>query len=215
VAHEINNPLEAITNLLYLSRTRAVDPELQGWLQQADIELRRVAVIANQTLRFHKQASKPRAITCLELLSATLTAHEGRLRNVGITVEKRKRANEPFVCFEADVRHVLSNIVSNAIDAMPNGGRLLVRSRLGTNWRTKQRGLIVTLADTRTGMAQYTQGRISKQPDEVGLKCLGEDRHSAARRHGGTTSGDRSWSYPYRIHRSRLTAGLTADKTPQ
>jgi signal transduction histidine kinase len=124
MAHEINNPLEALTNLLYLSRQCATDPEMQGWLDQADQELRRVSVIANHTLRFHKQASRRQAITCISLFSTTLNIYESRIRNAGITVEKRKRANEPVECFEGDIRQVLGNIVSNAIDAMPNSGYL-------------------------------------------------------------------------------------------
>jgi len=160
MAHEINNPLEAVTNLLYLSRLRAEDPQQQEWLDEAELELRRISIIANQTLRFHKQASKPQAITCLNLFSPTLSVYEARLKNAGITVEKRERANEPVECFEGDIRQVLSNIVTNAIDAMPNGGRLLVRSREGTDWRTGRRGLVLTLADTGTGMAPEVQSKM-------------------------------------------------------
>ena len=160
MAHEINNPLEAVTNLLYLSRLRAEDPEQQVWLDEAEMELRRISIIANQTLRFHKQASKPQAITCGSLFSTTLSVYEARLKNAGITVEKRKRANEPVECFEGDIRQVLSNIVTNAIDSMPSGGRLLVRSREGTDWRTGRRGLVLTLADTGTGMDPHVQSKM-------------------------------------------------------
>ncbi len=160
MAHEINNPLEAVTNLLYLSRARSTDPEVQEWLEQADQELRRVAILANQTLRFHKQASKPRAVDCLTLFSTMLNVYEARLKNFGIIVEKRKRANEPVVCFEGDIRQVLSNIVTNAIDAMPHGGRLLVRSRTATDWRTGRKGLGLTIADTGTGIDLETQRRM-------------------------------------------------------
>jgi signal transduction histidine kinase len=160
MAHEINNPLEAVTNLLYLSRQRATDPDLENWLDQAEQELRRVSVIANQTLRFHKQSSKPQAITCLSLFSTTLSVYESRIKNAGITIEKRKRANEPVECFEGDIRQVLGNVVSNAIDAMPMGGRLIVRSREATNWRTGKRGLALTVADSGVGMDHDTQCRM-------------------------------------------------------
>jgi signal transduction histidine kinase len=190
MAHEINNPLEAITNLLYLSRQSAIDPNVVGWLDQADQELRRVSVIANQTLRFHRQASKPRAITCLSLFSTTLSVYESRIRNAGITIEKRKRANEPVECFEGDIRQVLGNIVSNAIDAMPRGGRLIVRSREATNWRTGRRGLVLTVADSGTGMSPDTQGRLFEAffstkgigGSGLGLWISADIMH----RHGGT-----------------------------
>jgi signal transduction histidine kinase len=160
MAHGINNPLEAVTNLLYLVRLRAEDPQILGWLNRADQELRRVSVIANQTLRFHRQASKPRAISCLDLFSQTLDVYEAQLNNAGITVEKRKRANEPIECFEGDIRQVLGNIIANAIDAMPTGGRLLVRSRRATDWKTGRKGLAFTMADTGAGMDRETRRRL-------------------------------------------------------
>ena len=124
IAHEINNPLEAVTNLLFLARQSAVSPEVAEWLDLADTELRRVSAITNQTLRFHRQSTSPQPVTCTSLFTATLNLYEGRLRNSGITVEKRKRAEEPVLCFEGDIRQVLSNLVTNAIDAMPRGGRI-------------------------------------------------------------------------------------------
>ena len=160
MAHEINNPLESVTNLLYLSRQNAVNPEVKQWLDEAEIELRRISIIANQTLRFHKQSTKPQAITCLSLFSTTLNLYESRLKNAGIVVEKRKRANEPIACFEGDIRQVLSNVITNAIDAMPLGGRLIVRSRQATEWRTGRKGLALTIADTGVGMGHETQCRM-------------------------------------------------------
>jgi two-component system NtrC family sensor kinase len=160
MAHEINNPLESVTNLLYLARQHAVHPGVQQWLDDADVELRRISVIANQTLRFHKQSTRPQPITCLSLFSSVLNLYESRLKNARIVVEKRKRANEPVSCFEGDLRQVLSNIIANAIDAMPVGGRLLVRSRECTDWKTGSKGLCLTIADTGTGMSVETQARM-------------------------------------------------------
>jgi two-component system NtrC family sensor kinase len=157
MAHEINNPLEAVTNLLFLAKQKAGDAESVEWLEQADRELRRVSNITNHTLRFHKQSSLPQAITCVSLFSATLDLYEAKLSNSRIQVEKRKRANEPVRCFEGDIRQVLSNVVTNAIDAMPLGGRLMVRSREATDWATMRKGLMLTLADTGTGMTEETR----------------------------------------------------------
>jgi two-component system NtrC family sensor kinase len=160
MAHAINNPLEAVTNLLYLTQQRVHDPEVFDWLRQAERELRRVSLIANQTLRFHKQASRPRAILCTELVSQTLGQFEAKLENARITVEKRKRTKDPIVCFEGDIRQVLGNIVDNAIDSMPGGGRLLLRTREGTDWRTGRKGWVITIADTGTGMDRETRKRL-------------------------------------------------------
>jgi signal transduction histidine kinase len=160
MAHEINNPLEAVTNLLYLARQHAENENVKVWLDEADLELRRISNVASQTLRFHKQSSRPQAITCLSLFSTTLSVYESRIKNAGIIVEKRKRANAPVECFEGDIRHVLSNVVTNSIDAMPTGGRLIVRSREGTDWKTGRKGLVLTLADNGTGIDQDTQSKM-------------------------------------------------------
>ena len=144
----------------YLSRQNAINPEVKQWLDEAEIELRRISIIANQTLRFHKQSTKPQPTTCLSLFSATLNLYESRLKNAGITVERRKRANEPVACFEGDVRQVLSNLITNAIDAMPLGGRLIVRSREATEWSTGRKGLALTVADNGYGMSYETQCRM-------------------------------------------------------
>ena len=129
IAHEINNPLESVTNLLYLARSSADLDEIHRTLDTADAELRRVSIIANQTLRFHKQASLPKELTCDDLFATVLSMYEGKLRNSRIAVEKRKRAKRPVKVYEGDIRQVLNNILGNAIDAMPTGGRLLLRSR--------------------------------------------------------------------------------------
>ena len=160
IAHEINNPLESVTNLLYLARLHSAEPEQLRLLDLADQELRRVSIIANQTLRFHKQATKPTEIGCLSLFTTVLNIYEGRLKNSGIVVEPRKCTNDVVLCFEGEIRQVLNNLVGNAIDAMPHGGRLLVRSRTGTDWRTGRRGLVLTVADTGTGMDAATRARV-------------------------------------------------------
>jgi two-component system NtrC family sensor kinase len=160
MAHEINNPLEAITNLLFLCRNRSDNPDIEQWLEQAELELRRISIIANQTLRFHRQSTNPKEVACLSLFTPTLELYEARLRNAHIVVEKRKRAKELVECYEGDIRQVLSNLITNAIDAMPTGGRLLVRSREGTDWTTGRKGVILTIADTGKGIDADTQKRM-------------------------------------------------------
>jgi PAS domain S-box-containing protein len=158
IAHEINNPLESVMNLIYLARQYATNVDAQRLLDTADQEIRRVSIIANQTLRFHKQPSNPQAVSCSELFSTVLGIYEGKLRNAGIEIEKRKRAQQSVICFEGDIRQILNNLVANAIDAMSAGGRLLLRSREATNWRTGRKGLVLTIADTGVGMdAQILQ----------------------------------------------------------
>lgn len=161
IAHEINNPLESVTNLLYLARRAESMAEVQDYLDTAERELRRVAVISNQTLRFHKQSTNPTYVSCSDLFQESLSVYQGRLVNSRIHVEKRKRASRSVECFEGEIRQVLSNLIGNAIDAMhPAGGRLLVRSREATNWKTGQQGLVLTVADTGTGISSATLKKI-------------------------------------------------------
>ena len=161
IAHEINNPLESVTNLLYLARQSKTYAEVQQYLDTAERELRRVSVISNQTLRFYRQSTNPTAVTCEQLFESTLAVFQGRLINAGITVEKRKRAKAAILCFDGEIRQVLNNLIGNAIDAMPPaGGRLLLRSLDGIEWRSGRRGLILTVADTGTGMSPAVAKKI-------------------------------------------------------
>ena len=161
IAHEINNPLEAVTNLLYLAKASANPGPVLEYLELAERELRRVSVISNQTLRFNKQSTSPTVVSCTDLFAEALSIYQGRIVNSHIHVEKRKRAKRPAECFEGEIRQVLSNFISNAIDAMNSeGGRLLLRSRETAHWRTGQRGLALTVADTGPGISPEQQRRI-------------------------------------------------------
>ena len=160
IAHEINNPLAAVTNLIYLAHGHDTSPEVKELLVQADRELRRVSRIATQTLRFHKQASKPQLMSAQALFESVLAVYEGRLRNSNIQVQMGRFSKESVECFEGDIRQVISNVIGNSIDAMPTGGRLVIRSRMGTEWRSGRAGLTMTVADTGSGMSAETRARL-------------------------------------------------------
>ncbi len=161
IAHEINNPLESVTNLLYLARLTEDLGEIQDYLETAERELRRVSVISSQTLRFYKQATNPRPVTFDELIESVLSIHQGRTVNSHVAIELRDRSTEPVLCFEGEIRQVLNNLVGNAVDAMhPSGGRLLLRSRNATDWQTGARGLRFTIADTGSGIPVAVQRRM-------------------------------------------------------
>ena len=159
IAHEINNPLESVMNLIYLARHG--DPaDVRQFLDMADQEIRRVSIIANQTLRFHKQANRPQAVAAEDLFATVMSIYEGRLRTANVQVERDFRAAEPVRCFPGDVRQVLNNLVSNALEAMPFGGRLLIRSRQGRDWKTGRAGMILTIADNGSGIPEGARRHI-------------------------------------------------------
>ena len=152
IAHEINNPLGAVTNLLYLAGLASSMGEVQDYLHRADSELRRISTITNQTLSFSKQSTM-KTVDGAELLGGVINVFQSRLLNGRVRVEQRVRSHDPIRCCEGEIRQVLSNLVSNAIESMQSsGGRLLLRSRWATNWSNGRKGLIITVADTGTGI---------------------------------------------------------------
>jgi signal transduction histidine kinase len=153
IAHEINNPLGAVTNLLYLAGLTGSLSEVQDYLHRADSELRRISAITNQTLSFSKQSSSMKTVNGAELLGGVIDIFQSRLLNGRVRVEQRVRSHDPIRCSEGEIRQVLSNLISNAIESMQSsGGRLLLRCRCATNWSNGRRGLSITVADTGTGI---------------------------------------------------------------
>lgn len=152
IAHEINNPLESVTNLLFLARNSEALPQVHDYLDTAEVELRRVSAITHQTLSFHKQSSTPRVVSCLDLIGSVVNIYQSRLANAGIAVEKRKRAAQSVLCYDGEIRQVLNNLVANSIDAMPRGGRLILRSRDARDPRNGVPGVVLTIADTGSGI---------------------------------------------------------------
>jgi PAS domain S-box-containing protein len=162
IAHEINNPLEAITNLLYLMRGKC-DPEAEGYRETAEKELQSVAHITAQSLRFYRQSTKATAVRPVDLISSVLDLYARKFVQRDIKVLRKDSMSESIVCFESEVRQVISNLVRNAMDAMSGtGGRLLIRTREATQWRTGAKGVVITVADTGTGMNRETTGKIFK-----------------------------------------------------
>jgi len=165
ISHEINNPLEAITNLLYLIKTsEGLPPELTDYVSTAQSELSRVCQIATQTLRFHRQAVSATYVNARDLVEAVLNLYQGRLANSGIRVETSFLNSKPILCLENDIRQVLNNLIANAIDAMRHGGCLTVRAHnatdFSTNGSSQRRGIRITIADTGHGMSPAVRARI-------------------------------------------------------
>jgi PAS domain S-box-containing protein len=160
IAHEINNPLESVTNLLYLARHSTSLDEVKDYLDHADHELQRMAAVTSQTLRFHKQSTSPQEITGEALMQSVLSIYQGRIANSGVTVQTRYRTTTPVRCFEGEIRQVISNLLGNALDALHPGGTIQLRSREGIRESTGDKGIVLTLADNGTGMSPETVAQI-------------------------------------------------------
>ncbi len=161
IAHEINNPLEAVTNLVHLARTSTETDEIVLYLDQADLELRRVAAITSKTLRFHRQSTRREAVRFSQLVEGALLIFDQKLRYIGATVELKEQTQRSVVCLQGEIRQVLNNLVANSIDALPQKqGRLLIRCRDGRDWRDNREGMVITVADNGSGMSPEVQRRV-------------------------------------------------------
>lgn len=161
IAHEINNPLEAVTNLLYLiDQEENLSESARSFTHLAQQELARVSQIATQTLRFYRQPTARTAVHVSEQLDSVLKLYQGRLTSAGVGVVRDYRGAAPLLAFEGELRQVFTNLVGNALDASRNGGAMTLREREATDWRTGRKGVRITVADSGHGMSKETLARI-------------------------------------------------------
>ncbi len=153
IAHEINNPLEAVTNLLYLLDDTSLSPEQRGYLDTARRELARVAEIAAQTLTFNRQRDVRGRASISALLDSVLVLYQGRLAGSKIVIERRYQITAPFTCYPGELRQVFANLIGNAFDATRQGGRIILRERMAIHPKTGQHGVRITLADNGHGIS--------------------------------------------------------------
>lgn len=162
IAHEINNPLEAITNLLFMLHNYCqLDDQALNYVVLAEHEVRRIAEITQQTLRFYRQSTLPTRANMSELLDSVLSLHHGQLNALNIQVERDYDADMDLFCFAGEIRQVFANLVGNTIDATGPGGRLMVRARRSRHWKNPQQtGVRFAVADTGVGMEPEVRERI-------------------------------------------------------
>jgi len=153
IAHEINNPLEAVTNLLYLMRSNPAPDQMKFLLDEADHELARVTEITKQTLRFYREPSQPVETDVASVMDSVLKLYATRIVAAGISIEREVVFDAPVVLSTpGELRQVLANLIGNSIDAMRGGGRLRLRIT-GQRLAKVARGLVrVTIADSGTGI---------------------------------------------------------------
>jgi len=121
----------------------------------AQKELERIAAITTHTLRFYRQQTSPAPVSIPELFESALALFQSPLSASDITVERQWLDNmPPVVCLEGEIKQVLANLISNAIDSMPNGGTLRLAARGTAN------GLNIEISDTGTGIPAEVQTKI-------------------------------------------------------
>ncbi len=161
ISHEINNPLEPVTNLLYLAASNDRLPEdVRVYLATAQDELARVSQISTQSLRFHRQTMKLTVVSTADLMNSVVDLYRGRLCTCNIQVEAKYTSGLRILCFENDIRQVLNNLIANAFDAMRQGSRMLLRTHDATDTKTGRKGVRLTIADTDHGISAEARKRL-------------------------------------------------------
>lgn len=154
IAHEINNPLEAVTNLLYLLRNEEDSRQRELYLGLAESELARVVQVATNTLRFYRDPIGITEVDIVDLIQSVLSIFQGRLTTSGIQMNLALAEGTRVRTAAGELRQVIVNLVSNALDAMPKGGRLMIRCR--TSPKRQERPfprVSICVADTGHGMS--------------------------------------------------------------
>jgi PAS domain S-box-containing protein len=159
IAHEINNPLEAVTNLLYLIRQENLSPDAARFAELAQQEVTRVSEITQQTLRFYRQSTLPALSNVAELLDSVITLHLGRIQTLQVDLRRDYDRSLQLFCFAGELRQLFANLIGNALDAMtPEGGRLIVRIHAAT--MKDIAGIRISVADTGGGISQEARRHI-------------------------------------------------------
>ena len=155
LAHEINNPLDSVLNLLYLVKGEtALTEQGRHYLTLAEEELQRVSQIALAALNHARGFGAPQKTNVPDLMDSVIDVYRPRFEARGISVSTRYGAYRDFTVYPGPLRQMFSNLLLNAADSMPRNGSLLARARMSREWTGKQRqGLRLTIADNGCGIA--------------------------------------------------------------
>lgn len=160
MAHEVNNPLEALANLLFLVENCNTVEDARSFGRVAQEELARISEIVRDTLRFHRAPAEPAVTDVAALARSAVTLFRGRMRERNIA-ETISGSGSFAYCSPGEIRQAIVNLVGNAIDAMPDGGRLYVRvSPVNTSGAPAVR---ITVADTGGGIREEVRSRLFRQ----------------------------------------------------
>jgi PAS domain S-box-containing protein len=158
IAHEINNPLEAVINLLYLARHDSGNA--QQYLTMAEQEVGRIARLAQQTLGFVRDTGSPGLMDPAAIMDEILELYSRKLQGKRIRVIRRYRNSNPISGYSGELRQLLANLLVNAVDAMAEGGSLQVRVAASKQWSNGRGGIRITVADNGAGISRESMRRI-------------------------------------------------------
>jgi len=204
ISHEINNPLEAIGNILYLVRNAETLDAAREYALMAEQELSRVAQITTQTLSFYRENRQAALYQPASIVESALTLLAGKINSSRVQVKVDLRADvQPVLCRDGELRQVIVNLISNAIEATPAGGHVVVRVRPSIAWRPEgpSQGVRILVADSGRGIPPEIRKRIfepffTTKAHETGnglglwvVQDLIEKQHGAMHMRSGTLRG--------------------------
>src|SRR5579863_39811 len=189
IAHEINNPLEAVANLLYLAKRQPSD--VTKYLSAAEQELDRIAEITRHTLGFYRETASPTEMSVADVADGVLALYDRKLKFKDIKVKKRFSKNAEIRGFPGEIRQILANLVANAIEAVNPGGCVSVKIFHAREWGGRRRfGVRVTIMDNGSGINREQMKKIF-EPFYTTKKDLGTGlglwlTENLVRKHQGT-----------------------------
>ncbi len=162
IAHEINNPLAAVTNLLYLLRqTESWDERAHWYVAQAERELARVTHVARQTLGFYRDTTSPREVNLSKTVDEVVSLYLPRIESRKIKLASDFDPGAEVIGFAGEIRQVISNLVANAIDALEEGGTLIIRVHRSREMTEASRpGARIIVADSGSGIPPHHRKKV-------------------------------------------------------
>ncbi len=158
VSHEVNNPLAAALNLVFLIKGKAIDTETQQYVRMAEQELLRIAAITKRTLGFVREASEPVVTSVPELMDDTIALYEPQLGRNNIRMVRNYEPCAQARLRRGEIQQVFANLITNALDAMRDGGVLTVN--ISADEREGVAGIQVEIQDTGIGITAEVLPRI-------------------------------------------------------
>ena len=161
IAHEINNPLEAITNAFYLLRNHpSLDEEARYYAGLAEQELQRASHITRQTLSFYRDSKQPIPVSLTDLLDNVVELQQRSIASSHVNLSRKYSCSGVVRGFPGELRQVFLNLISNAIQAMPQGGTLRLHVSEAIDWQSERRGIAVAVTDTGGGIRREDAVRL-------------------------------------------------------
>ena len=161
LAHEINNPLAAVMNLLFLAQTIADTPApVHQYLKMADAELKRIAHITRQTLGFYRESSEPTTFLAATILDSVIDLLQAKLVSTQVVVDRQYDDLLQITAVFGEIRQVISNLMLNSLDAVGEGGRLTLRASTSRNPLDGSSRIRLTIADDGQGINATARQKI-------------------------------------------------------